>query len=90
MFGRAQETAGDESVAHGLIVEPDGRHRVLRISRVINSPSQTDPTLPQIPERDEPDEAPETPTDEPQPAPVLDPPAEPGRPPLTVRGGRQL
>ena len=28
---------------------------------------------------------PETPTDEPKPAPVQDPPAEPGRPPLVVR-----
>lgn len=32
-------------------------------------------------------EAPETPTDEPKPAPVQDPPAEPGRGPYTVRGG---
>ena len=39
-------------------------------------------------EGDEPDRAPETPTDEPKPAPVQDPPAEPGRPPLVVlRGG---
>ncbi len=37
-------------------------------------------------ERDPRDEpvAPVTPTDEPQPAPVQDPPAEPGRPPLVV------
>jgi hypothetical protein len=35
--------------------------------------------------RDEPVRTPVTPTDEPQPAPVEDPPAEPGRPPLVVR-----
>ena len=40
-------------------------------------------------EGDEPDRTPDTPTDEPKPAPVEDPPAEPGRPPLVVlRGGR--
>lgn len=33
---------------------------------------------------DPPDQAPETPTDEPKPAPVQDPPAEPGRPPYVV------
>ena len=39
-------------------------------------------------EGDEPDRTPDTPTDEPKPAPVEDPPAEPGRPPLVVlRGG---
>ena len=39
-------------------------------------------------DRDEPERTPDTPTDEPQPAPVQDPPAEPGRPPLVVlRGG---
>ena len=37
---------------------------------------------------DPPERAPDTPTDEPKPAPVQDPPAEPGRPPLVVlRGG---
>ena len=35
---------------------------------------------------DEPDETPTTPTDEPKPAPVQDPPAEPDRPPYVVRG----
>lgn len=35
---------------------------------------------------DDPDEAPETPTDEPQPVPVQDPPAEPGPSPYVVRG----
>ena len=35
-------------------------------------------------DQDDPDRAPETPTDEPQPAPMQDPPAEPGRPPLVV------
>lgn len=39
---------------------------------------------PTLPEHEDPDRAPETPTDEPKPAPVQDPPAEPGRPPLTV------
>jgi hypothetical protein len=35
------------------------------------------------------DEAPETPTDEPSPIPVQDPPSgDRARPPLTVRGGR--
>ena len=33
---------------------------------------------------DPPDEAPETPTNEPKPAPVQDPPAEPGRAPYVV------
>ena len=36
----------------------------------------------------EPDEAPETPTTEPQPAPVQDPPAEPGRAPYVVGRAR--
>jgi hypothetical protein len=36
------------------------------------------------PSRDEPERTPDTPTDEPKPAPVQDPPAEPGRPPLVV------
>jgi len=35
-----------------------------------------------------PDEAPETPTDEPQPVPVQDPPAEPDPSPYVVRGVR--
>jgi uncharacterized protein len=35
-------------------------------------------------EGDHPDRTPDTPTDEPKPAPVQDPPAEPGRPPLVV------
>ena len=40
-------------------------------------------------ERDEPVRTPDTPTDEPKPAPVQDPPAEPGRPPLVVlKAGR--
>ena len=34
---------------------------------------------------DEPDEAPETPTDEPKPVPVQDPPAEPNPTPYVVR-----
>ena len=37
----------------------------------------------------EPDEAPETPTTEPQPAPVQDPPAEPGRAPYVVGRARR-
>lgn len=40
----------------------------------------------------DPDEAPETPTDEPQPVPVQDPPAEPDQFPYVVRtrpAGRQ-
>jgi general stress protein YciG len=47
------------------------------------------PPAPERPDRsidhdDPPDKAPETPTDEPQPAPVQDPPAEPGRAPYVV------
>ena len=37
-------------------------------------------------ERDTPREAPETPTDDPKPAPVQDPPAEPDPSPYVVRG----
>jgi hypothetical protein len=33
------------------------------------------------------DEAPETPTDEPTPVPIDDPPAEPDPPPMVVGGG---
>jgi hypothetical protein len=36
---------------------------------------------------DKPDRAPETPTDEPKPTPVQDPPAEPERAPYVVRSG---
>jgi hypothetical protein len=36
--------------------------------------------------QDVPTEAPETPTDEPKPAPVQDPPAEPDPAPYVVRG----
>jgi hypothetical protein len=38
-----------------------------------------------VPQDPDTPEAPETPTDEPKPAPVQDPPAEPGRGPYTVR-----
>jgi uncharacterized protein len=42
-------------------------------------------------DRDDKDEAPETPTDEPTPVPIEDPPAEPSEPPIVVdapqRGG---
>ncbi len=37
-------------------------------------------------ERERPDKAPETPTNEPKPAPVQDPPAEPNQVPYVVRG----
>ena len=37
-------------------------------------------------ERETPDKAPETPTNEPKPAPVQDPPAEPTQVPYVVRG----
>jgi len=37
-------------------------------------------------ERETPDKAPETPTNEPKPAPVQDPPAEPNPAPYVVRG----
>jgi hypothetical protein len=40
------------------------------------------------PPADEP-EAPETPSDEPKPTPVQDPPAEPGKAPYVVRDQRQ-
>jgi len=52
---------------------------VSKESRVTNDDKETDRDP-----REEP-VAPVTPTDEPQPAPVQDPPAEPGRPPLVVR-----
>ena len=39
-------------------------------------------------EGEDPDRAPDTPTDEPKPAPVQDPPVEPGRPPLVVLKAR--
>ena len=39
------------------------------------------------PSRDEPERTPDTPTDEPKPAPVQDPPAEPNPAPYVVRGG---
>ena len=44
---------------------------------------QHDDERPRWPE--EPQEAPETPTDEPKPTPVQDPPAEPGKSPYVVR-----
>ena len=47
----------------------------------------TNPKPPKPHEGDEPARTPETPTDEPKPAPVQDPPAEPGRPPLVVLRG---
>jgi hypothetical protein len=37
-------------------------------------------------ERETPDKTPETPTNEPKPAPVQDPPAEPDPAPYVVRG----
>jgi len=46
---------------------------------------QHDDERPQRPE--DPREAPETPTDEPKPTPVQDPPAEPGKSPYVVRDG---
>jgi general stress protein YciG len=53
-----------------------------------HSPGQPGPGKPHD-DGDRPDRTPDTPTDEPKPAPVQDPPAEPGRPPLVVlRGGR--
>jgi len=50
---------------------------VSKESRVNTDDEDRDP-------RDEPVRTPDTPTDEPKPAPVQDPPAEPGRPPLVV------
>ena len=41
---------------------------------------------PSTEERETPDKAPETPTNEPKPAPVQDPPAEPNQVPYVVRG----
>ena len=43
-------------------------------------------TPPRTEERETPDKAPETPTNEPKPAPVQDPPAEPNQVPYVVRG----
>ena len=39
--------------------------------------------------QDQPDRAPATPTDEPKPTPVQDPPAEPDRAPYVVRSQAQ-
>jgi uncharacterized protein len=51
-------------------------------------PDKDDRRPPGTDEGEYPDRTPDTPTDEPKPAPVQDPPAEPGRPPLVVlRGG---
>lgn len=55
-------------------------------SRVPTEQMTNEPNPPGRPDGDEPERAPETPTDEPKPAPIQDPPAEPGRPPLVVRG----
>jgi uncharacterized protein len=77
-------------MAYGLIVSPAVESSVSQESRVQTDDlrnEQTPPGPPGIDERDEPDRTPDTPTDEPKPAPVQDPPAEPGRPPLVV-GGR--
>ena len=67
------------SVAQRLIPQPDGRPEVskgwrVRLTDGSNRQDDDDP----------PDEAPETPTNEPKPAPVQDPPAEPGRAPYVV------
>ena len=51
---------------------------VSKESRVATNDNDSD----QDPE--DPVRTPDTPTDEPKPAPVQDPPAEPGRPPLVV------
>jgi general stress protein YciG len=78
------------AVAHGLIHSPAVESSVSQESRVQTDDPQkerTPPGPPGIDERDEPERTPDTPTDEPKPAPVQDPPAEPGRPPLVV-GGR--
>ena len=48
-----------------------------------------DPTFPGRDDRDDPTRTPETPGDQPKPAPVQDPPPDPGRPPMVVlKGGR--
>ena len=58
-------------------------------SRVQPEFNNNEPRPPQQDDGDQPERTPETPTDEPKPAPIQDPPAEPGRPPLVVlRGGR--
>ena len=46
------------------------------------------PSAPDDEDENEPNRTPDTPTDQPKPAPVQDPPAEPGRPPLIVERGR--
>jgi general stress protein YciG len=51
---------------------------------VLTEVPKDDPVPPGRPNEDDPDRTPDTPTDEPKPAPVQDPPAEPGRPPLVV------
>jgi hypothetical protein len=74
-----QRRFGQLGVAQGLIDSPaveKCRRRGVQPDRPEKGPQ--DPDTP---------EAPETPADEPKPAPVQDPPAEPGRGPYTVRGG---
>ena len=65
-------------MAQALIEKPGGSSN-WKESRVLMNEREDD-----RPPRDEPERTPETPTDEPKPAPVQDPPAEPGRPPLVV------
>jgi cell division septation protein DedD len=66
------------SVAYALIKEPDGS-TTYGGSRV-----HQDKPGPRPHDEGSPDEAPETPTTEPQPTPVQDPPAEPDPAPYVV------
>ena len=69
-------------MAHRLIKRP----RVAAcVERGDVKDMQHDDERPHRPE--DPEEAPETPTDEPKPTPVQDPPAEPGKSPYVVRDG---
>jgi hypothetical protein len=66
-------------MAQRLIAEPVGRERPLVNQREDHGVEKKDR------EDDEEPETPETPPDEPQPAPVQDPPAEPIQVPYVVR-----
>jgi len=74
---------GSRVVAHGLIHCLVGRPEMSKGWRVrLNDGTDRN-------DLDPPDEAPETPTADPKPAPVQDPPAEPGRAPFIVIGVRR-
>ena len=78
-LGRVRRSFCDLGVAQGL----DDSPTVEKCRRRRVQPERPE----KVPQDPDTPEAPETPTDEPKPAPVQDPPAEPGRGPYTVREG---